>query len=212
MPRGQHPNSRAAIEANQFKSGDDPRRSKGAPSLARQITAAWNELARETDEGFALYDVETLKAIVADGRSSHAKASAANLLLACREQGWDKINRQPKALAALNEILDRLIGKPTQQIVVTAETRPHSEILDDLARHLPRILAVVTPGQIEEAIRQRPELAAVFQQAIGRGPIDTTAALIEDSMTPEEMSQARGNDLPIRDIEAARHAHGDPAS
>ena len=60
--------------------------------------------------------------------ASHARCAAANLIVCCREKGWDKFDKVPKALPALREILDRLIGKPQVYVNVTHDNRSLEEV------------------------------------------------------------------------------------
>ncbi len=110
-----------------FARGFDSRRNPagGAPSMARCITLALNELNRTREvRGVEkpVYDVAELEKVAANPKSPHHKAAAARLILSAREAGYDKLERVPKCLAALREILDRLIGKPVMSIDVNVQT------------------------------------------------------------------------------------------
>ncbi len=134
-----------------FKPGFDPRRHIGAPALGREITAYWNQLGAENEDGTAKYPVAALKKIVKDKNSPHAKVMAAEDMLRARSKGYDIQGRIPKAANSMERILDRTVGKPVQSVVVAqVDTRDPNQLKAEL-------LAM---------IEQRPELRK-FLESLG---------------------------------------------
>ena len=74
--------------------------------------------------------------IAEDPQTPHHRAMAAAMLLCAREPGWDKLNRYPKALMALREILDRTVGKPTIQIEADIHHHDVPRGFDDFVQRL----------------------------------------------------------------------------
>ena len=196
-PKGRHPNSLAALKP--FTGRDDPRRRPGAPSLGREITCQMNELGRTDDEGNALYTEDNLKEIIKDVRASHARVIAAREILRARMEGFDRIDRVPKAANSLDRILDRTDGKPLQTVRIERkpDRRPeeiHMEILEMVSRQPEMLdqawvsLKLVDMARQSATFRERlrpilevhrPEMVASIQP-----PIDTTAEEIDALTTP----------------------------
>ena len=164
---GHHPSSRANLIP--FVAGDDARRKPGSPNAGRAVTAYFNELCTVDDDDTAKYDLMELRSFAADPAAPHPKAIAATLLLAAREKGYDKVDRQPKSLAAIREILDRLLGKPRVQVEVThkIDVRPPHVIVAEIIQLLPEILATDQwRGLLSAGVHRRPELADVFREIV----------------------------------------------
>ena len=138
-----------------FRKGFDPRRRAGSPSLGRQITSYWNLLGEEDGDGNARYSESDLKAIIKNPKSPHAKVIAAQDLLRARADGYDKIDRIPRAADSINRIMDRTEGKP--KVVVQIEHKQRS--MDDI----------------------RAEMIAVYGQhpALLDQPVITASVLVE---------------------------------
>ena len=126
-----------------FGTGFDPRRHVGAPSLGRQITSYMNELGSEDVDGNAKYTKSDLKAIIKDQKSSHPKVVAAQELLRARVEGYDKIDRIPKAADSIDRIMDRTDGKPVQRVeVAQVDARDPEQLrveLMDLIEQFPEV-------------------------------------------------------------------------
>ncbi len=177
---GHNPNSRANLIP--FVAGDDARRKPGSPNAGRAVTAYFNELCTVDDDDTAKYDLMELRSIAADPAAPHPKAIAATLLLAAREKGYDKVDRQPKSLAAIREILDRLLGKPRVQVDVTHKTdvRPPHDIVAEIVRLLPESLTNDQwRGLLSAGVHRRPELADVFREVAEAAPVLVEATPIE---------------------------------
>ncbi len=190
---GHNPNSRANLIP--FVAGDDARRKPGSPNAGRAVTAYFNELCTVDDDDTAKYDLMELRSIAADPAAPHPKAIAATLLLAAREKGYDKVDRQPKSLAAIREILDRLLGKPRVQVDVThrSDVRPPLDIVAEIVGLLPENL---TNDQwrslLNAGVRRRPELADLFRQVADTAPVD--AEVLIGDVPPD------GNQMIVKDL------------
>ncbi len=183
FPRGRHPNSRRNLIP--FSRGDDPNRKVGSPNIGRKITSFFNELSTVDEDDRAVYDVMTLRTIAADPEAPHPKAIAATLLLAAREKGFDKLDRMPKSLAAIKEILDRLLGRPRLEIDISHHHAPHrtaDEVLQDIKRILRESMSV--DGWrvlLTDCVRQRPELVDMLREVADKAPVLTEATPIDEA-------------------------------
>ena len=118
--RGEHPASLANLQkASAFRPGYDPRRSVGR-AFGRSLIEWLNELTKpaKSEDGTAAYPLSELREIAADETTDHARGTAAALILAIRDQAWDKLDRMPRSLQTIKEILDRQLGKAAVQIEV----------------------------------------------------------------------------------------------
>ena len=116
--RGNHPNSRAnLLEGKPFRPGHDERRSVGR-TFGRSLIEWLNELTKpaNSEDSTAAYPLSELREIAKDETTDHARGTAAALIVAIRDQAWDKLDRMPRSLQTIKEILDRQLGKPTVQV------------------------------------------------------------------------------------------------
>ncbi len=168
-----------------FRKGYDERRHVGAPSLGRRVTAYLNELGKEDYEGNCVYTVADLKVIIKNARSAHAKVLAAKEILRSRQDGYDKLDRVPKAANSLDRICDRTDGKATVRMEIRHEQPSvdvlRSQMLELYAEH-PQLLdqpelraAIVVEAMRSDTFRQmvrpiveqhRPELLPVLEQPV----------------------------------------------
>ena len=168
-----------------FRKGYDERRHVGAPSLGRRVTAYLNELGKEDDEGDCVYTVADLKVIIKNPKSPHAKVFAAKEILRSRQDGYDKLDRIPKAANSLDRICDRTNGKPTVRMEIRHEPPSvdvlRSRMLELYAEH-PQLLdqpelqaAIVVEARRSDTFREmarpiveqhRPELLPALEQPV----------------------------------------------
>ena len=120
--RGGHPASQANLVSHRFQPGHDPKRNPGRP-IGQSIVEALNQLDAADAEGDAIYDLPKLKELAGHDKTRPSLAYAARLLVDAREGGFDKIDRHPKALASMREIMDRTIGKPAVTVEHTHRTK-----------------------------------------------------------------------------------------
>lgn len=186
-----HPNSLAALIPF---TKNDPRRRSGSPAFSRRVLACLNVLADTDEDGRAVYDLPTLKAISDDGQVDHARGVAAAILAHVREIGWDKICRQPKSLSMLSWLFDRQLGKP--HVTATIEhkvTRSATEVVRDLSGLLSK--SHMMRSVLTEAVRQNPELADMLREIAAQAPVETKAVEL-----PAGSESWNGNDLVIRQL------------
>ncbi len=136
-----------------FRKGYDERRHVGAPSLGRRVTAYLNELGKEDDEGNCVFTVADLKAFIKNPKSPHAKVFAAKEILRSRQDGYDKLDRIPKAANSLDRICDRTVGRPKQQVEVQ-----QTHVEDPQALFLQAAALVAEHPELERLFEQRTAL------------------------------------------------------
>ena len=178
-----------------FKKGGDPRQKPGSPAFSRRILAHLNVLADTDDQGRAVFDLGTLKALADDAGADHAKAVAAGILSHVRSEGWDRSARQPKFLATLSWLFDRQLGRPLQAVTVEHTVkRTATEVVRDLSGLWAKTSHVMR-SVLTEAVRQNPELADVLREVADQAPVDTAAIDV-----PDGSATWNGNDLVIRSL------------
>ena len=138
-----------------------------------------------------MYDVDELRRIVDEPKAPVAKRAAANLWVAACEAGFDKLDRQPKSLAALREILDRLIGKPAQHVHITQERVP---TLQEAERALADALSDLPPEQLAEAIATLPPAKQAELVALA-GP----KSVVNEAGADMNAITSRHGDSPVQD-------------
>ncbi len=195
-PVGHHPNSKKNLIP--FKNGADARRKHGGPPNAgRAITTYFNELCAVDDDDTAKYDLKALRSIAGNPKAPHPKAIAATLLLAARAKGFDKLDRQPKSLAAIREMLDRLLGKPKVQIEVAhTEGRTPQVILADITEMLASCFGFDQwRALLSVVVRNRPEFAEILREVADHAPVDEPVAALPDAtdVAIDNVRQAGGS-------------------
>lgn len=180
----------------------------GSPSLARKITLNLNALGADNGDGTAKYSPDELDAIFRNPKTSRARAIAANLLIAAMTSGFDKAQRIPKCLAAVNLILDRLEGKPTVTIKIEEPKRSEREIMADLHRLLPDMLKG-SASLLRELVAADRQLADTLRQALNAIPVETTATVLPAQEPPAKKMDPGAlppytEDSAIKDLNRAR--------
>ena len=163
-----------------FKGGYDPRRAVGAPSLGRRITAKLNEYGREDENGNALYPEAALREIIDNPKSAHPNVIAAGEIVRARMDGFDKIERVPKAANSIDRIIDRTEGKPTQTIrVETQVVPPPAEAWADL---IDALIALPADQRSELRTMLDSQLggAKAVENMLARGPKATCGETIDE--------------------------------
>ena len=130
--RGEHPNSLANLEGNEFRPGYDERRSH-RPNGGMVFLEHFNEYTAGVDpNGEWRHDRAELERIKAgdDDKATPAQVLAAKAALHWLDaDGFDKLDRMPKWASFLQHALDRCVGKPVQQIEVDGHVT-HERIQD----------------------------------------------------------------------------------
>ena len=127
------------------------------------------------DPDKAKYSVDELRAILLDPESAHPNAWAANITLSAREPGWDKLNRYPKALLPIREILDRQVGKPKQHVEVEHVEKSLDECIRELVATMsadPWMFADII-GRVADGV---PEAVPLILERLGGSGLPSPGA------------------------------------
>ena len=162
-----HPNSLANLTP--WPKGHSGNRN-GRPNSGGSLLEHLDELAAEDAEGNAVYEVQVLRDITVDQRSSHTRAMAAEWIILGRTPGFHEKSGKPYCAMLIEMLLDRKIGKPAQTIHVTKTTlRPPAVIGVDKAPLVLQCFASIPPSERPALLAQ---MMALDPPVIDAEPID----------------------------------------